>query len=175
LDPPLPVGDGLGGARDDTGRGAVVRPASPRWVGPINGTRRDPRTQGWDQQRAHHLGQVTITTGHGDFHLPSRPGHATHPGHSPTPEVYSGGLNGGWPHFGAPARSTGLRRQSVGLILGCPLCPWLRVVRPIIFLFLLSFVPRSNCNIHFHTHTHTHIYRIFGNMFCYTLEPLCLQ
>jgi hypothetical protein len=70
--------------------------------------------------------------------------------------------------------------RSVGLSLGRPLCPWLWAICSAIFSFLLSFAPRSNCNIHFHTHTlthtdtHTQIY-IYIYMYIYirTLENLC--
>jgi hypothetical protein len=135
-----------------------VRPTSPQQVGPISRTGRDPRTRGWDQWRARRRGQATIVASHGDFQHPSRPGHATHRGYSPTPKVNSGGLDGSWSHFGAPARSAGLQSWSVGLSFGWPPRPWLRVVRPIIFPFLLSLTARSDYNIHFHTHTHTQGY-----------------
>jgi hypothetical protein len=138
-DPPLPAGDRPRGVRGDTGGGAGARPASPQRTEPVGRTRRDPRARGWDQGRAHHRGLATITAGHGDFQRPSRPGNATHLGLSPTLEVGSGGLDGGWSHFRVPARSAGLQHRSVQLSLGWLLCPWLRVVRPIVFhSFFLS-------------------------------------
>jgi hypothetical protein len=46
---------------------------------------------------------------------PSRPGHAAHPKHSPTPKVSSGSLAGDRPRLAAHARSAGLRCRSMGL------------------------------------------------------------
>jgi hypothetical protein len=41
-DPPLPRGDGLGGARGDTGGGARAWLASYRWARPVSRNRQDP-------------------------------------------------------------------------------------------------------------------------------------
>jgi hypothetical protein len=48
--PSLPVRDGPGGARSDTGGGAGTRPASHRWVGPAGEARQDPHACGWGQR-----------------------------------------------------------------------------------------------------------------------------
>jgi hypothetical protein len=87
----------------------------PRREGLVSGTRQDPRARGCDQWRVSHRGRVTIVAGRGDFRRPGRPGHADGPGHSPTPKVSSGGLAGGWSHFGGPTRSAGLQHWFMGL------------------------------------------------------------
>jgi hypothetical protein len=51
-DPHLLAGEGPRGARGDIGRGAGVRLAYLQQVGPIDGTRRDPRARGWDRELA---------------------------------------------------------------------------------------------------------------------------
>jgi hypothetical protein len=71
LDPPLLVGDEPEGARGNIGGGVGVRPASPRWAGPVGGTRRDLCARGSDQGLARRRGRAAIIAGCWDFQCPS--------------------------------------------------------------------------------------------------------